>query len=379
MRRYRKAFGKFTLLLAFCIIFINICFAKESSEEFEDVFVQENVIVKAGQTIGKLMAASGNVIVEGTVTDGIILVDGNLTVNPTASVKGRIVVLGGSVSIEDGAKVEHSPWVIVHQGHPLVPVVVAGLLLLGAGSLILIPMLMWLIGYLFKKTPWYLPVKEKFLMLEDRWPFLYVLLTLSISAFMLAAFGTLAWETLFRNTMGVFDNSFIWLVRYFHNPVLDRVMIIISEIGFGTSYIVIVGVSFIVLMAFKRRREMEALAICLAGGAALSFLLKSLFHRSRPDLFRVVQETGYSFPSGHALVTMCFYGMLAFLIMRTTPYWRWRLVITILTLLLSVAIGISRIYLGVHYPTDVIAGYAAGSMWLVFCISLLMWWERQRE
>lgn len=374
----RKAFG-ITLLLVFCFLFNNLCFAKEKTEEFGDIFAHESTVVGAGQTVGKLMAAGGNIIVEGTVTDGIILVDGNLNVEPTAVVAGRIVILGGEAVIEAGAKVEHSPWVVVHQGHPLVPVVVAGLLLLGAGSLILIPALMWILGYLFKKTPWYLPVKEKFLTLGNRWPILYVLFSLVLSALLLAAFATLAWETLFRDAMGVFDNGFIWLIRYFHNPVIDRIMIVISEIGFGTSYIIIVAVSFAVLLYFKRRREMEALAICLLGGAALSLLLKNLFHRARPDLFRVVQETGYSFPSGHALATMCFYGMLAFLIMRMIPYWRWRLVVTILTLFLSVAIGISRIYLGVHYPTDVIAGYAAGSMWLFFCISLLMWWEQQRE
>ena len=110
----------------------------------------------------------------------------------------------------------------------------------------------------------------------------------------------------------------------------------------------------------------------------LSFLLKILFHRTRPDLFRVVQETGYSFPSGHALATMCFYGMVAFLIMRIIDSWRGRLIVMTLAVVLSILIGISRIYLGVHYPTDVIAGYAAGSMWLAFCISLLMWWERAR-
>ena len=75
---------------------------------------------------------------------------------------------------------------------------------------------------------------------------------------------------------------------------------------------------------------------------------------------------------------MCFYGMMAFLIMRTISSWLGRLTVLTLTVILNVAIGISRIYLGVHYPTDVMAGYAAGSMWLTFCISLLMWWERER-
>jgi len=195
---------------------------------------------------------------------------------------------------------------------------------------------------------------------------------------MLTVFGTLAWETLFRNTMVLFDDSFVWLIRYFANPVLDKIMIILTDIGFGTSYMVIVITSFLLLTYLKRWRELGALTICIAGGAVLSFLLKILFHRTRPDLFQVVKETSYSFPSGHALATMCFYGMVAFLIMRKTSSWRGRLTVMTLTVILSVLIGISRIYLGVHYPTDVIAGYAVGSMWLAFCISLLMWWERAR-
>lgn len=213
-------------------------------------------------------------------------------------------------------------------------------------------------------------------MIERRWPVLYIAAGLLLSALMLLAFITLAWETLFHNAMSLFDDSFVWLIRYFANPILDKVMIVISDIGFGTSYIIIVGTAFITLAYLKRWLEMGAMAICLAGGAVLSYLLKNLFHRARPDLFRVVQETGFSFPSGHALATMCFYGMAAFLIMRTIASWRGRLTVMALVVIMGMAVGLSRIYLGVHYPTDVIAGYAAGSMWLAFCISLLMWWER---
>jgi len=188
----------------------------------------------------------------------------------------------------------------------------------------------------------------------------------------------LAWETLFNSTMNLFDDSFIWLIRYFSNPGSDKIMIAISDIGFGTSYIVMVGTAFLMLIYLKRWREIGASAICLAGGTILSFLLKTLFHRTRPESFFVVSATGFSFPSGHALASICFYGMAAFLIMRSIASWRWRLAFAALAVIISVAVGVSRIYLGVHYPSDVIAGYAAGSMWLAFCISLLMWWEKAR-
>jgi len=93
----------------------------------------------------------------------------------------------------------------------------------------------------------------------------------------------------------------------------------------------------------------------------------------------MVVATGYSFPSGHAMVSLCFYGMLAFLIARRVKKWQYRYGIAILTMFFIAAIGVSRIYLGVHYPSDIAAGFAAGAVWLTFTISLLWWWEEQRR
>ncbi|MCK9906483.1 phosphatase PAP2 family protein, partial [Frankia sp. Cpl3] len=90
---------------------------------------------------------------------------------------------------------------------------------------------------------------------------------------------------------------------------------------------------------------------------------------SRPSMHHLVEAGSYSFPSGHAMVSAAFYGMLGYLIwlnlrQRTKPAWY----VVALTVLLIVAIGISRVYLGVHFPSDVIAGFAAGSIWLTACI-----------
>ncbi|WP_371377605.1 phosphatase PAP2 family protein [Sporomusa aerivorans] len=363
------------------LVFMNAVYsaAGDDKEAYTDEFVREDIYIGSGQVVGELMVAGGNAVVAGKVTEDIVIVDGSLTVEPGATVRGKVFIIGGDVTIQPGANVKHRPLVIAPQGHPLVPVVIGAVLLIGAASLVALPILFWIAGRLFKKTPLYPILQELLTAVLRRWPALYVIVSLAVSAVMLTVFTTLAWETLFRRSVELFDNAFIWLVRYFASPSLDTSMIFISQVGSGVSYSVLVGAAFLILGRYRRWLELGSLTICIAGGAVLNFLLKHLFQRARPELFRVVQETGYSFPSGHAMASMCFYGMVAFLIMRIIPSWRGRLTVMTLAVLLIVAIGISRIYLGVHYPSDVVAGYAAGSTWLALCVSLLMWQERQRR
>ena len=102
---------------------------------------------------------------------------------------------------------------------------------------------------------------------------------------------------------------------------------------------------------------------------ALNQLLKNILQRPRPTEFRIIEETGYSFPSGHSMVSMAFYGYLIYLIYKyvKNKYVKW-----ILILLLSILIcsfGVSRIYLGVHYTSDVLGGFLVSISYLVLFIS----------
>ena len=103
--------------------------------------------------------------------------------------------------------------------------------------------------------------------------------------------------------------------------------------------------------------------------AVLNQLLKRILQRPRPTEFRIVEETGYSFPSGHSMVSMAFYGYLIYLIYRyiKNKYVKW-ILITILSILICL-IGISRIYLGVHYTSDVLGGFLLSISYLVIYIS----------
>ena len=101
----------------------------------------------------------------------------------------------------------------------------------------------------------------------------------------------------------------------------------------------------------------------------LNQLLKRILQRPRPTEFRIIEETGYSFPSGHSMVSMAFYGYLIYLIYKyvKNKYLKWTLMV--LLSLLIVSIGISRIYLGVHYTSDVLGGFLISISYLIIYIS----------
>lgn len=367
-------------ILLLCLISSSFVAADgRHKENFADVFAHESIRIEADQQIGRLLVAKGDAFVYGLVNEGIVVVDGSVVIGAGAKVKGGIVILGGRITEQAGAQVEGGLLVAGPVQVPIVNWLVGGILLIALCSLMVFPYMVLLILRYAESIPFYITIKKKLLNFEHHWPVFAIVLALAVSGSMLAIFFELTWKTIFRQTMGLFDNTFIWLVRYFAAPELDPVMITITNLGYGFTYGIIVVCSFLILLFYRRWLEFAGLALCLAGGALLNLLLKNLFERSRPDQFTMVVATGYSFPSGHAMVSLCFYGMLAFLIARRIKKWQYRYGIAVLTMLFIAAIGVSRIYLGVHYPSDIAAGFAAGAVWLTFTISLLWWWEEQRR
>ena len=114
--------------------------------------------------------------------------------------------------------------------------------------------------------------------------------------------------------------------------------------------------------------KIPAIALSSLG---LMFLLKHIFYRQRPDVPLLFEAKGLSFPSGHALMSITFYGLIIYMIFKNikSPSLKWTLIS--LLILLIIIIGFSRIYLRVHYASDVIAGYCVGFLWLVFAVWLL--------
>lgn len=129
-----------------------------------------------------------------------------------------------------------------------------------------------------------------------------------------------------------------------------------------------------------RRRPYWLAALCLSvfGGMLLNTLLKYAFHRLRPHFDDpILTLTSYSFPSGHTMMATVLYGILAAFLMAQTRQWRWRIVVILTTSLLIVLVGFTRIYLGVHYLSDVLGAIAEGVVWLSLCLTgIYFFWRR---
>lgn len=129
-------------------------------------------------------------------------------------------------------------------------------------------------------------------------------------------------------------------------------------------------IAYFLLVRRNKWYSIKVPAIALSS-LGLMFLLKNAFHRERPAIPLLSEAAGLSFPSGHALMSVTFYGLIIYIVFKSYRDKDWKWVVIALLILLILIIGFSRIYLRVHYASDVIAGYCIGFLWLVFAIWLL--------
>lgn len=170
-----------------------------------------------------------------------------------------------------------------------------------------------------------------------------------------------------------FDKGIIDWVQSFISDAMTVVMRVITEIGFIYVIFPIMLVTLYILL-FKKKHYWEAVMLigALGGGDLIKVTIKNILQRARPEFHQLVQEGGYSFPSGHTMASITFYGMFAYIIWLNSPHRKGlRTTVAIVAPLIILLVGVSRIYLGVHYPTDVVAGYAIGGAWLITCIMAL--------
>ncbi|PGY08490.1 phosphatase PAP2 family protein [Bacillus sp. AFS031507] len=176
-----------------------------------------------------------------------------------------------------------------------------------------------------------------------------------------------------------FDRTVIDMVQGSETLVLTNVMKFFTFIGSAPFVIVLsLFLLFFLYKVLHHRFELILFAAAITGSAILNGILKQFFQRVRPDFHRLIDIEGYSFPSGHAMNAFTVYGILSFLLWRHIPSRFGRGVLISVSMVMILAIGISRIYLGVHYPSDIIGGYFASGFWITTAILFFQYYQEKR-
>lgn len=165
-----------------------------------------------------------------------------------------------------------------------------------------------------------------------------------------------------------FDDLIYLHISKIINPGLTMFLRIITDYA-GPVGILCVTVLLLVFM--KNKQHKKYMLINLASVFVLNQILKLMFYRERPDINRLVEESGFSFPSGHSMVATGFYGFLMYLTYKNVKNEKIRNLVIIGLTTLILLIGISRIYLGVHYASDVIGGFAIALAYLIVFVMLV--------
>ncbi len=160
-------------------------------------------------------------------------------------------------------------------------------------------------------------------------------------------------------------------IQGWESPWLTPGMIFLSWMGTGLPLVLLTAaIMGLLYRKLGLRRELGLIAFIALGSALLNTGLKHLFRRPRPEVYRLAEATGFSFPSGHSMAAFSLYGLLALLLWPHLRGVAGRTAVLAAAGILIAAIGLSRIYLGVHYPSDVLGGYAASACWIAIVLAL---------
>ena len=217
---------------------------------------------------------------------------------------------------------------------------------------------------------------------EKRW---YEFLSLSLLLGLAAAIGALiffSWLTdeVLEGDSVHFDEYTRAAVHTLASPAMTVVMRFLSFVG--STIVLTIGTAIVVIWFATKKwgREAKLFAATMVGAALLNITLKLTFKRARPTpFFDLTPPETYSFPSGHSLASACFFGALAAILTTRIKRKRVRTIIWVVCGTMFVSIGFSRIYLGVHHTTDVIAGFSAALIWILVVRFVEMQLARRRK
>ena len=169
----------------------------------------------------------------------------------------------------------------------------------------------------------------------------------------------------FFNVFKGFDQSIYNFIISFRCDFLDNFFKLITKLGNTKTIILLI---FLTIVIFYNKLSLYLSSISVVSSAVM-IIIKNIIRRDRPHILRLITQGGFSYPSGHSMISICFYGFIAYYIINKTDNKIIKYLILTLSILLILLIGISRIYVGVHYPSDVIGGYLVSAIILIICIN----------
>lgn len=194
----------------------------------------------------------------------------------------------------------------------------------------------------------------------------------NISKWIVCGIGILIFATivvmLLTNNVTSLDNSIYNIIISSKSDAMTMFMTIITMMC-NTEFIIVATLLLVLLIKNKKIGGMIASNVVLC--SVINTIIKHIFLRPRPVGIKLIEQGGYSFPSGHSMMAVAFYGLLIYIIWNTKWKNVWKIFTTTLLIILILLIGISRIYVGVHFASDVIAGLSISLSYLIIFIELL--------
>ena len=161
-------------------------------------------------------------------------------------------------------------------------------------------------------------------------------------------------------------------IEKLRNDKLTTFMKLATKLSNPEVMIVIAIISIIICIKFIKNKKLSlGIILNLAGITIINQILKFIFRRERPTGYRLIEMSGYSFPSGHAMASLAFYGLLIYITKRLVKNKYLKILLITLNIAIIILIGVSRIYLGVHYLSDVLTGYSISIIYLLITTKLL--------
>lgn len=199
-----------------------------------------------------------------------------------------------------------------------------------------------------------------------------IVLGVILSLLLLLLFFKILSEVLTKDILFI-DTTLLNFIYSFRGPLLTPIMHFMSFLG--GELMLLSTALIVVFLAFKKyKKEAIFFAIAVLAGYIFNTLLKQLLKIPRPDIDPIVISGSYSFPSGHAMNSLIFYGLLSYFIFHFTRNRGLSLLVATFSIIVVLSIGFSRLYLGIHYPSDVIGGFLAGFWWLTTVILISKMW-----